>query len=334
MEANEPVIDTSADEVPEAPELPEFVTFDGILADADGTLGRLIQHGPGTQILTGDCTHTGGTLIEGGRLQIGDGGTMGSIVGSVENHGELAFRRSDDAIFSGAISGPGTVSHDGGTLRLTGHSLGSGTLLVQGGSVHVLGSWAGGFYLEGGTRISPGHGPLGSAPARSEVAPGGVVEGTGTIVGGLVNRGLVTVEGAWQVLTLRGGPLTNAPGGILRARRGATLNLSGATLLVNQGLIDRLSGTILLPPSFTNHGVIVDATSLRIKAAARVEHVVTVAIDGTSGHTYQLQRSRAEAPNRFEPVGDILRGTSGTELYLTDHDASEGSELYRVVADP
>ena len=43
-------------------------------------------------ILSNDNTYTGGTTITGGRVQIGRGGTSGSIVGDVVNHGVLVFR--------------------------------------------------------------------------------------------------------------------------------------------------------------------------------------------------------------------------------------------------
>src|SRR5262249_58331361 len=49
----------------------------------------------GTTILTADSTYTGGTAISAGTLQLGNGGTTGSIVGDVTNNGTLAFNRSD-----------------------------------------------------------------------------------------------------------------------------------------------------------------------------------------------------------------------------------------------
>jgi fibronectin-binding autotransporter adhesin len=65
-------------------------TFDGVLSDGPGTLG-LTKTGLGTLILTGTNTYTGGTTVTGGTLQIGNGGTMGSIVGNVTDDATLAF---------------------------------------------------------------------------------------------------------------------------------------------------------------------------------------------------------------------------------------------------
>ena len=45
--------------------------------------GSLVQAGPGTTTLTADNSYSGGTTISQGTLQIGNGGTSGSIVGNV-----------------------------------------------------------------------------------------------------------------------------------------------------------------------------------------------------------------------------------------------------------
>ena len=82
--------------------------------DISGT-GAVNQNGNGTTILTGTNTYTGGTTINNGVLQLGDGGTTGSIVGNVNvTTGEdLAFNRSDTMSFAGVISGAGTVQQIG-----------------------------------------------------------------------------------------------------------------------------------------------------------------------------------------------------------------------------
>jgi autotransporter-associated beta strand protein len=78
-------------------------TFSGTLVDGTSAL-RLAKIGTGTLTLTGNNTYSGGTRISGGFLQIGNGGTTGSISGDVTNNGWLVFGRSDNVTFDGKSS--------------------------------------------------------------------------------------------------------------------------------------------------------------------------------------------------------------------------------------
>ena len=49
--------------------------------------GSLTQAGTGTPTLTGDNTYTGGTTISAGTLQLGNGGTTGSLAGNIVDNG-------------------------------------------------------------------------------------------------------------------------------------------------------------------------------------------------------------------------------------------------------
>ncbi|MXO01327.1 autotransporter domain-containing protein, partial [Shinella zoogloeoides] len=80
---------------------------------------RLVKDDLGTLILAGANSYTGGTAINAGTLQIGDGGTTGSILGNVANNGKLAFNRSDATTFDGVISGAGSVDIRSGAVTFT-----------------------------------------------------------------------------------------------------------------------------------------------------------------------------------------------------------------------
>jgi len=71
--------------------------------------GTFTRTGAGATIYTGDASHTGGTVVDSGTLQIGVGGTTGSIAGAITNNGTLAFNRGDSSDFGGAITGTGGV---------------------------------------------------------------------------------------------------------------------------------------------------------------------------------------------------------------------------------
>ena len=51
-----------------------------------GGTGALTKQGAGTLILTGANSYAGGTTIAAGTLQIGNGGTTGSLVGDIVNN--------------------------------------------------------------------------------------------------------------------------------------------------------------------------------------------------------------------------------------------------------
>ena len=76
------------------------MTFGGVIS---GT-GSLTQLGAGTLTLTGVNTYAGLTTISAGTLQIGNGGTAGSIVGDVLDNSALGFDRSDNVTFGGVAA--------------------------------------------------------------------------------------------------------------------------------------------------------------------------------------------------------------------------------------
>jgi autotransporter-associated beta strand protein len=108
---------------------------------------QLRQAGSSTLILTGANTYTGGTTISAGTLQIGNGGTTGSIVGNVLNNGALVFSRSDVLVVDGAISGSGSVTVQNapfaGFTVLTANNTYTGGTTISSGTL-LLGNGAGG----------------------------------------------------------------------------------------------------------------------------------------------------------------------------------------------
>jgi fibronectin-binding autotransporter adhesin len=82
--------------------------------------GTFTQGGSGTTTLTNNNTFTGTTTISSGVLQLGNGGSTGSVTStSIVNNGTLILNRSDNLTWSTPISGSGSFTKDGsGTVSL------------------------------------------------------------------------------------------------------------------------------------------------------------------------------------------------------------------------
>ena len=108
------------------------LTFSGPISESS-TGTNLTVGGGGTVILSGSNTFSGWTAIAGGTLQIGSGGTVGSINGTsaVTDNGILAFDLAKSTTFSQTITGSGGVTQMGsGVLRLTGGNSYSGPTTI------------------------------------------------------------------------------------------------------------------------------------------------------------------------------------------------------------
>ena len=145
--------------------------------------GALTKIGAGTVILVGDSTYSGGTTISAGTLQLGNGGTTGSIVGNVTDNGTLAFNRSNLYTFSGVISGGGNITQVGtGTTVLTAAHTYTGTTTVTAGTLAVGSVTSPGGSLSGGGTIT--------------IASGGTLGGYGSVTGTVSNGGTIAVANA------------------------------------------------------------------------------------------------------------------------------------------
>ncbi|MBQ0960879.1 autotransporter-associated beta strand repeat-containing protein [Ideonella sp. 4Y11] len=168
--------------------------------------GSLTKATSNTITLTGANSYSGTTTVSAGTLQVGAGGTSGTLgTGAVTVDGTLAFSRSDALSVSSHIGGSGALTKAGaGTLTLTGTNTYSGTTTISAGTLQVG---------AGGTS-----GTLGS----------GSVTNSGTLV---FNRSdALTVAAAISGT----GALTQAGSGTLSLSGASTY--SGATT-INQGAL-------------------------------------------------------------------------------------------------
>ena len=114
-------------------------SFTTTVAGVIGGGGGLAKAGSGTLILTGSKNYSGGTTVNVGSLQLGDGASsIGSVSGNIVNNATVNFANPSAQTFSGAVSGGGTFQKSGaGTLLLTGINTYTGPSVISGGVLRV-----------------------------------------------------------------------------------------------------------------------------------------------------------------------------------------------------
>lgn len=182
--------------------------FDGVIS---GTGSLSVDADP--YVLTGANTYTGGTAISGGTLQLGSGGTTGSIVGNVTDNGTLAFDRSDSVVFDGSITGTGAVLQAG-----TGTTVLNGVSDYSGGTGVSVGTLAVGDAAHANAMIGPG---------VTTVADGATLGGFGTVSGPVDNAGTIAVANALPVFSGNGTGTLSVAGNLVNRGMATAAAASG-----------------------------------------------------------------------------------------------------------
>jgi autotransporter-associated beta strand protein len=194
-----------------------------ISGDISGS-GGLIKDGIGTLTLTGTNTYTGTTTVQAGVLQIGNGGTAGTLgSGNVVNDAIVVFNRSDNLTVSNVISGSGSVVKlGGGELTLSGANTYSGGTTVSAGI--LIGTTAS---LQGDIVVAAATALIFDDPSGGTYA--GIISGTGTVektgAGTVVFTGSNSYTGATTIST---GTLQVGNGGAAGTLGTGAVNNNGA----------------------------------------------------------------------------------------------------------
>lgn len=235
----------------------DTIVFSGVISGG----GAVSQTGAGTVVLAADNTYTGGTTISSGTLQIGNGGTAGSILGNVTDNGTLAFARSDATTITAVISGTGNLSFISGITMLTAAqsyvgatTINSGATLALGGSGNLASSrgvMANGTFdvsaasapavtsLSGSGTVALGSQTLSLTSASTTFSgaitgSGGIalMSGTQSLTGTSSYTGLTTINGGRLAVT---GSIGSSQGVIVNS--GGTLSGTGtvSAITVNSG---------------------------------------------------------------------------------------------------
>jgi autotransporter-associated beta strand protein len=191
-----------------------------------GGIGILAASETGTVTINNLGTVSGASAASFiGTMNVGNGGTTGTIIGNVLDRGTLNFDRSDAVTYSGVISDTGRVQQNGsGSLTLSGINTYTGATNVNAGTLAVDGSIA--------------------SSSLTTVNAGATLGGNGTVGNTTINGGTLAPGNSTGTLSVQGNLVFTAASSYLvevsaanadRTNVTGTATLGGATVKTSFG---------------------------------------------------------------------------------------------------
>ena len=248
---------------------------------------------------------------------------------------------SGSATVNQTDSGTGPIVLLGANTYGGGTTVSSGTLVV--GNTGGSGTGSGGVSVAAGGTLTNNGRISGGVILGGNAGGNGIFGGAVTVGNGAVFSAASTVNGPLTVasgglVALSGNCTLNADGGVvnngtIRLERGAQLVVGNGGTFTNNGTLDIMTGGFSAPAGFTNHGTVIDSGVVRITGVNVAGGVLTLSMNGYSGHSYQLQRSNSLTGTAFANLDSPQSGTTGSTLTFTDS-VSSAHGFYRVQVDP
>lgn len=284
-----------------------------VLSLTDSLTGEnLALNGAGTLILTGTNSYDT-TTIAAGTLQVGNGGTTGTLgSGAVTNNASLVFNRSNAYIVSNAISGTGSVTQAGsGTTILTGNNTYNGATSINSGTLQVGNNGTSGSLS--GTQINVSAGAKLAFSRSNSLTVANRIYGLGTIIQAGSGRLTLTsdlsdfvgdvsvTDGILDVQSVVGGPVNGY--GAVSVEAGGALTGTGRVGITNIASEGQLIGN-----------------------AGQTLHMEALTLNSESVATANLGAPSGTAASLFNVAGDLeLNG----QLNIVDQ-GGFGAGVYRL----
>jgi autotransporter-associated beta strand protein len=268
------------------------LTFNDVVSGGSG-LG--IQQNS-TVVMNAANTYSGGTFINAGTLQIGSGGTTGSLSTSsaITDNGNLTFNRSNAVVqgtdFSGsAITGSGSLTQAGsGTLTLNAANTYGGGTNINNGTVQFAKINA--MPATGAITVATGAMLAVNAGAASNEWTSGS-SGAGTIAGLVSGFGQNANQITWNGGSNLGIDTTNAVGGTFTLGTSIRNFRSDAGTRNDVGLTKLGTGVLILNPSLANlytGTTQINGGTLRLGADNIIDASSPMVLADVSGATFDL----------------------------------------------
>jgi autotransporter-associated beta strand protein len=217
--------------------------------------GSVEKLGAGKLTLTNENDYDGGTTIADGALEIGDGGTTGSIAGNIENNAKLIFNRSDAVTYADVISGSGEVE-----------KLGAGDLTLSNAN-----TYSGETSVSAGRLIVPETGKLDSSLVK-------VLGNAFFTLKGEVTKN-VSIDGGGTMDVYSGSRI----GGDFDASSGSTLYFWVPGSMGNEGTIMTVGGTAKVAGATVEVGI--DGAASPLAAGDKIYLIAANSVTGTPANT-------------------------------------------------
>ncbi len=283
-----------------------YVFVDGTGSGAgklSGT-GGITKNGSSTLTIATANLNSGPTVINGGTVQVGNGGSSGDLgFGNITNNGALLFFQSDSHTVSGSISGIGSLTQSGGgVVSLTADNTYSGSTTITAGSLQIgnggaTGSLSSGAITNDGTLIFNRSGSLTVGNIKTGPGNGGTVTFSGSANVTLNNGNTYINNTAVNGGVVKLSAAENIPSGVTVPGSTGWLVLDGG--VTGAGVLD-LNGFNQTANALSGLGNTVNGVITNSGASAATTNMITVL--GTAGTTYN---------------GAINDSASGSKIALT-----------------
>ena len=323
------------------------ITLGGVISG-----NALTQIGTGTIILTATNTYSGATNVNGGTLQIGNGGTTGSIASTtaiaVNSGAALTINRGDNVsqgavpgstavIPAAALTGSGAFTQAGsGITTLTAANTYSGGTTITAG---ILQANTAGRVLNSDNSLKSS--ATGTGPVT--IAANGVLAGNGGTGDVTVNSGGTITAGTGPspsdtVATLQTGIETWNNGGVYAAKVGTAGNgadtsdelvMSGLSPASPTGFTIQITGLNGLNPVSGHSFIIAEVSNATYSSLATSLSQIAITYAGSAvGQTFNLSPSSQADPNGGydivanditpspEPTSALLFGLAAAPLLM------------------